>query len=101
MRMILHVSFPVDIFNAAIRDGSIGGTIQAILADLKPEAAYFTEWDGKRSGLLVVDIKEASQIPAIAEPWFLKFNATLTLHPVMSPADLGAAGLDALGKKWG
>jgi hypothetical protein len=101
MRMIMHVSFPVDSFNAAVRDGSIGGTIQKILADQKPEAVYFTEWNSQRSALLVVDVKDASKIPAFAEPWFLKFNASIALHPVMSPADLGAAGLDELGKKWG
>jgi hypothetical protein len=100
MRMMMHVTIPVEPFNAAVRDGSAGNSIQKILADLKPEAAYFMEWNGQRSGLLVVDIKEPSQIPAFSEPWFLLFNATITLHPVMTPADLGAAGLDAIGKKW-
>lgn len=101
MRMIMQVSFPVDTFNAAVRDNSAGATIQKILAELKPEAAYFTEWNSQRCALLVVDVKEASQIPSFAEPWFLKFNASIALHPIMSEADLGAAGLDGLAKKWG
>jgi hypothetical protein len=101
MRMVMHVYFPVDVFNAAVRDGSVGTKMQKILAQQKPEAAYFTEYHGQRSGILIVDLKDASQIPAMAEPWFLQFNARLELHPAMTPQYLGAAGLEALGKEWG
>ena len=101
MRMVMHVYFPVDVFNAAVRDGSAGAKMQKILAQQKPEAAYFTEYHGQRSGILIVDLKDASQIPAMAEPWFLQFNARLELHPAMTAQDLGAAGLEALGKEWG
>lgn len=101
MRMVMHVYFPVDVFNEAVRDGSVGAKMQKILGEQKPEAAYFTEYHGQRSGILIVDVKEASEIPKFAEPWFLQFNARLELHPAMTAQDLGAAGLDALGKQWG
>ena len=74
--------------------------MQRILAEQKPEAAYFTEYCGKRSALLVVDLPATSHIPALAEPWFLQFNADVEIHPLMLPEDLVKAGLDALGKKW-
>jgi len=33
-----------------------------------------------------------TQIPASAEPWFLAFNASIEIHPVMIPDDLAKAG---------
>jgi hypothetical protein len=100
MRMIMHVYMPVDVFNAAVRDGSAGAKMQKILADQKPEAAYFTEYHGQRSGILIVNLNQASEIPKFAEPWFLTFNAKVELHPAMTLQDLGASGLDAIGKQW-
>ena len=75
--------------------------MQKILADAKPEAAYFGDRDGKRGGILVVNMDDASKVPSLAEPWFLGFNAHVEFSVVMTPEDLGRAGLDALGKKWG
>lgn len=93
MRMLLRVSIPVEAGNAAAKAGTLGSTIERILADLKPEAAYFlADDDGQRSGSIVFDMKDTSQIPAITEPWFLAFNASLSLRPVMNPQDLAAAG---------
>lgn len=93
MRMMLHVVIPVKAGNAAVREGKLGSTIQKILGDLKPEAAFFTETNGTRSGYIFFDMKDASTLPAIAEPWFLAFNASLTIRPAMTPQDLaGTAG---------
>lgn len=100
MRFVMHISLPLEKFNAAVRDGSVGAKMGRILEDLKPEAAYFTAKDGKRGGVLVVDLKDVSEIPRYAEPWFLLFDASVEFHPTMTPADLQKAGLEELGKKW-
>jgi hypothetical protein len=47
-----------------------------------------------------VDLPSTSGIPALAEPWFLTFNAAIEIHPVMLPQDLANAGLEGLGKTW-
>jgi len=92
MRMLLRVSIPVEAGNAAVKAGTLSSTVQQILADLKPEAAYFFADDnGNRSGSIVFDMKDSSEIPAIAEPWFLAFNAKVSFRPIMNPDDLGKA----------
>jgi hypothetical protein len=92
MRFLLKVTIPVESGNAAAKAGKLGATIQNILADLKPEAVYFTDNEGKRSGFIFFEMQDASQIPAIAEPWMLAFNASVEIHPVMIPDDLAKAG---------
>jgi hypothetical protein len=103
MRFLLKVNIPVEPGNAAAKAGKLGATIQAILADLKPEAVYFTDDKGQRTAFLFLDLQDASQIPAIAEPWFLAFNANIELHPVMLPEDLAKAGsaIEKAVKKYG
>ena len=102
MRFLVKVSIPVEAGNAAAKAGKLGATIQSILADLKPEAVYFTDDNGQRTGFLFIEMQDASQIPAIAEPWFLAFNASVEIHPVMVPDDLAKAGgsIEAAVKKY-
>ena len=93
MRMLLTVTLPNEAANAAVRNGTLESTIKKILADLKPEAAYFIATDsGERCGLIVFDMKDSSELPKIAEPWFLAFNARVSVKPTMNPQDLATAG---------
>lgn len=93
MRMLMRVSIPVEAGNAAAKAGTLGSTVEQILAGLKPEAAYFFADDsGQRSGSIVFDMKDSSEIPAVAEPWFLAFNAKVSFRPIMNPQDLAKAG---------
>lgn len=100
MRMLLNIQIPNEPFNTLVREGKIGDLMAKILDDAKPESVYFTEQRGKRGAVMVVHIDEASAIPALAEPWFLKLNADCELRIAMLPEDLMKAGLDELGEKW-
>ena len=103
MRFMLKVNIPVEAGNTAVRAGKLGETIQSILAELKPESVYFTADKGQRTGFIFVDMQDASQIPAITEPWFLAFNAQIEFQPVMVPEDLAKAGpaIEQAAKKYG
>jgi hypothetical protein len=100
MRIMLTANIPHEPFNTLVRDNKAGQIITRILDDLKPEAVYFTEQHGTRCAVLIIDIADASRIPTYAEPFFLNFNADCRFRIVMTPADLGKAGLDELGRKW-
>ncbi len=91
MRCLLKVSIPTAVGNERIVDGSLARTIESILNDLSPEAAYFIEEQGARTGVIVCNLRDESEIPAIAEPWFLAFNARVECHPAMTVADLKKA----------
>ncbi len=57
--------------------------------------------NGHRGAVAVYSMTADSQIPSIAEPWFLSFNADCRFRVAMTPEDLAGAGLDELGKAWG
>ena len=100
MRMIMHVRIPHEPFNAAVKDGSVEKKMARILEETKPEAVYFTNYDGHRGAIMIVDISEPSKVPFYAEPWFLVFNAAVEFHILMTLDDIGKAGLGPLGLKW-
>ncbi|MCH7930410.1 MAG: hypothetical protein IIA73_04155 [Proteobacteria bacterium] len=103
MRFLVKAIFDVESGNSLARDGRLGATIQSILEELKPEAAYFLAEDGERAAFLFVEMDDASQIPAVAEPWFLALNASVSFTPVMVAEDLMKAGpaIDQAVKKYG
>jgi len=100
MRMLMHVQFPLEPFNTAVRDGSVGPKIQKILEAIKPEVAYFSEHHGRRGGTFVVNVNDPSDVPSLAEPWFLTFHAEVEFRVAMKPEELGRANLEAIGKRW-
>ena len=100
MRMLLSFELPPEPFNTLVREGRVGQIIGRILEEVKPEAAYFTEHDGKRGGIFVIEVDNPSDVPRFAEPLFLSFNAECKLRIAMTPEDMGNAGLEELGRKW-
>ena len=101
MRMMMLVQLPLEPFNTAVRNGTAGPKMKKSLDDIKPEAAYFGEREGKRGGILIVNLNSPSEVPKLAEPWFLTFDASVEFRVVMTPEDLAKSDLEALGKKWG
>jgi hypothetical protein len=102
MRFLVKCEMPVEASNEAIADPEFGRKMEMVLKEVKAEAAYFTAVNGCRGGYIIVNMDDPSQIPAIAEPFFLWLNAKLEFTPVMTPADLAKAGpaIEAAVKKW-
>jgi len=100
MRMLMIIRLPTDTFNARVLDGSAGLKTAAILDEVKPEAVYFSETNGQRTVFMIIELESPSGIPALAEPWYLSFNAAVEFHVVMNQEELQTAGLEGLGRKW-
>jgi hypothetical protein len=104
VRILITFSINPEKGDQLIKEGRIGETMESILEELQPEAAYFTDVEGTRGGFLVVDMEDASQMPAMTEPLLLGVGATVHMQPVMTPEDLrGAAGeaLQQMAQKYG
>ena len=97
MRTLLRISVPVVRGNQTIVDGTLPRVLQSVLGKLQPEAAYFYTIAGKRGGIVVFDLADPSQIPAIAEPLFQELDAEVEFTPVMTQEDL-TKGLAAAGQ---
>ena len=100
MKMLVNVTCPIEPFNSMVRNGTAGEIIGRVIDDIKPESIYFTEQDGHRGAVMVVDIPAASDIPSIAEPWFLNFEAICEFRIAMTPDDLMKSNLSKLAEKW-
>jgi len=98
--MLLTVHMPNEPFNTLVRTKQAGPLIKRIMDHVKPEAAYFSEMHGQRAGILVVNVNDPSEIPALCEPFFLHFDAECELRTVMLPEDLAKADLDGIADKW-
>jgi hypothetical protein len=90
MRFLVKISFPVEAANEAARKNNLA-VIRQILEEQKPEAAYFIADGGRRTAVLITDLAAASDIPGLAEPWFLALNASIEATPAMLAADLEKA----------
>jgi hypothetical protein len=86
--MLLKIGMPVEKGNEAARTGALQRTLQSTMAALKPEAAYFYPEDGKRTAIMVFDMKGSSQLPATLEPLFQELGAAVHVTPVMNGEDL-------------
>ncbi|MBT2382345.1 hypothetical protein [Streptomyces sp. ISL-11] len=95
MRTLLRARMDTRAGNESLRKGSMPKVIEGLMEQLRPEAAYFTSLDGGRTCLMVFDMEDASQMPAICEQLFLEMEAEIELHPVMNADDL-KKGLAAL-----
>ena len=94
MRTLLTATMDAASGNKAILDGSLPKIMKSTMERLKPEAAYFFTSDGCRTCLMVIDMKDPSEIPMIMEPFFTGMNAKVNLTPVMNAEDL-QKGLEA------
>ena len=88
MRFMITFRMPTDTANAAIKEGRIPQSLQSIMEELQPEAAYFTVVDGARGGHFIVSIDTPAQLPAMLEPLYLALGARIDVQLALTPRGL-------------
>lgn len=88
MRLMLRATLDTEKGNEALRSGRLPQIVGQILERLKSEAAYFTADRGSRTVYLFLDVADSSDMPAIAEPFFMELNASVEFLPVMNADEL-------------
>ena len=103
MRLLLKASIPVEAGNEAAKSGKLAENLQAILDEQKPEAVYCIAENGTRTILVFLNIESAAELPKIAEPWFLAFNANIEVTPAFTPEEMPevASAIEEAVKKYG
>jgi hypothetical protein len=81
MRFMITCRIPVEKGNELVRNGTLGPTVQSIMEDLEPEAAYFIDVDGARGVHVAVEMEEASQIPPRWNPSCLRWGQKSSSTP--------------------
>ncbi|MFC4466199.1 DUF3303 family protein [Streptomyces xiangluensis] len=98
MRVMLKATLDTEKSSEAIRQGKLPELIKGTMDRIKPEAAYFLPDEGQRSCVFVFDMQDSSDLPPLAEPFFMELGAKVEVRPVMNLDDL-QAGLSALGRQ--
>lgn len=87
MRFLLKATIPVESGNAFVKDPNFQQRMEQVMGDIRPEAAFFTIENGQRTIYFIVDVQGVEDMPRIAEPLWLSWNADVTMLPVFIPED--------------
>jgi hypothetical protein len=91
MRVLVRAMIPTITGNKMVKDPNFLKTIEDYTKKFNCEAAYFTEVNGNRTMIFVLDLSSPDMIPTIAEPLFQGYEANVEIHPAMNLNDLKKA----------
>lgn len=95
MRTMLRINIEALKGSEALKSGAMHKAIMGFVEKFKPEAAYFADHEGMRSGYFVFDMKSSQQMPEISEAFF-DLGCKAAISPCMTQDDL-QAGFAAVG----
>ncbi len=91
MRVIVRAMIPVAAGNKMVKDPNFVKNLEDYLKKFNCEASYFTEVNGVRTMVLVLDLPSTEMIPELVEPLFQGYEANVEIHPAMNLDDLKKA----------
>ena len=91
MRVLVRAMIPTSAGNKMVKDPNFLKNLEDYIRRFNCEASYFTEVNGNRTMVLVLDLASPDMIPAIAEPLFQGYEANVEIHPAMNLDELKKA----------
>jgi hypothetical protein len=91
MRVIVRAMIPANAGNKMVKDPNMIKNLENYIQKFNCEAAYFTEMNGLRTMVFVLDLSSPDMIPSVAEPLFQEHDANVEIHPAMNLDDLKKA----------
>ncbi|MFZ1876107.1 MAG: hypothetical protein WAU25_03640 [Nitrososphaeraceae archaeon] len=91
MRVLVRAMIPTVAGNKMVKDPNFLKNLEEYIQKFNCEAAYFTEVNGNRTMVFVLDLPSSDMIPEIAEPIFQEHEANVEIHPAMNLDDLKKA----------
>ncbi|MEU3498527.1 hypothetical protein [Kitasatospora cineracea] len=95
MRTLIVAEIDTEKSNELVTSGQMPEVMGRMMAQLRPEAAYFYPLNGHRGFTLVVDVDQESSLVATMEPLWMQLGAKVTVTPCMSADEL-RAGIEKL-----
>jgi len=102
MKFIVRATIPNESGNSMLKSPEFSKTMENVMGDVRPETVYFGIENGKRTIFLVVNVKEGSDLPSIAEPLWMSLKANVEFIPVMDQGEFAKAQshIDRSAKKY-
>jgi hypothetical protein len=91
MHFLIRATIPNAAGNRMVK-GDMQALMDKAMADIRPEAAYFTADKGQRTMYFVVNLESPSDMVRTAETLWLAVEADVEIMPVMTPEEFASAG---------
>ena len=102
MRLMINFTIPLSAGNELVSSGKIGQNFNSLIEQFKPEASYFFAENGQRSGFMVIEMGDSSDLARVAESFWFGLQADISVTPVMNGEDLakGLGDIDSVVKRY-
>jgi hypothetical protein len=70
MRFLMRIEMPTEAENPEVAESGFNDKMRALLLKVNAKSASFGVVDGRRVDEIIVDVKDATELPGIAEPFF-------------------------------
>jgi hypothetical protein len=88
---LVTAKIPVAAGNKMVK-GDMQSLLNKVMGDVQPEQTFFSVQQGQRAIIFLVDVKDAGELPRIAEALWLSVEADVDLLPVVMADEFTKAG---------